>query len=84
MGSFAEPDQERRELLLKRQALQVAGMLPDDPEEALVVLNFAKEIIQKTFGINDKRRGDTDAGNNLGLKLVKPQHQRRGCADGAG
>lgn len=30
---------------LKRQAVQVTGMLPEDPEEARAVLSYSREIV---------------------------------------
>lgn len=32
---------------LKRQAVQIAAQLPDDPEQAIQVLGYAKEIVEK-------------------------------------
>lgn len=31
----------------RRQGLQIAAMLPDDPNDALQVLDFARELVEK-------------------------------------
>lgn len=36
-----------RQTWLRRQAIQLAAQLPESPEEALVVLGFAREIVER-------------------------------------
>jgi uncharacterized radical SAM superfamily protein len=35
------------EMWQRRQALQIAAMLPDDPNDALQVLSYARELVEK-------------------------------------
>lgn len=79
-----KPSSRTRELLLKRQAIQVAGMLPDDPEDALLVLGYAQDIIEKTFGITKELNGPKNADEHLRLVTLKQPRQSGGGGDGAG
>ena len=38
--------QQQEEILLKRQALNLAAQLPDSPADAARVLEYAKEIVE--------------------------------------
>jgi hypothetical protein len=70
--------------LFKRQAIQVAGMLPDDPRDALMVLQYAKEIIETTFESEIEEAGDMQQPETAGLILVmQPRHPGR-SGDGGG
>lgn len=74
-----------KEMFLKRQAIQVAGILPDDPHEAIRVLGYAQEIIETTFGLKQERAGAFRM-DDLSVRLVslrRPRHSR-GSGDGAG
>lgn len=46
-----------KEYSLKRQAIQVAGMLPDDPDDAKTVLGLAGEIIDYLFKTDGRSAG---------------------------
>ena len=34
-----------RELVCRRQAIQIASQLPDDPDESRMVLDFARQLV---------------------------------------
>lgn len=74
-----------KEMFLKRQAIQVAGMLPDDPHDAIRVLGYAQQIIETTFGLGQERAGAFSLDDLSGrlVTLRRPRHSR-GSGDGAG
>ncbi len=81
MGSVGNPDKQR-ENSHKRQAIQVAGMLPDDPREALIVLEFARGIIETTFGLKSEEALKSKAHENTRLSLVtQPRQSGRSGGD---
>lgn len=41
----------------KRQAIQIAAQLPDNPRDALAVLEYAKEIVDKFLSPNGEQAG---------------------------
>lgn len=83
MGSVGRHDP-HKENGYKRQAIQVAGMLPDDPREALIVLEFAKEIIETTFGLRSEDVTQGSISDGTRLSLVKQPRQSGRSGDGAG
>jgi hypothetical protein len=56
---------------LRRQAIQVTSMLPEDPDEARAVLGLSRELID---GFVDERKEAQEAGIRLvkGVATLKP------------
>lgn len=74
----------KKDVLLKRQAIQVAGLLPDDPDEAIIVLNYAREIIESLFGARQAPAASANLEDLRRLIPIRRPRQSSGHGDGAG
>lgn len=56
MATAKDDDKEARERWEKRQAVQIIGQLPEDPEAAMRVLEFARELLTDFLGPRPQQR----------------------------
>ena len=61
------PEDADAKLRLKRMALQIVGELPENPRDALMILDYAREVIEN-FLIAEPREREPESGNIVPFK----------------